>query len=141
MPGSAKTSKKSDSAAVDAYMQELKHPLKHLAAALRSTILEADPRIGEEIKWNAPAFFFTGPMEPFDPKEYRRHLIVFNFYRKESIRLVFWHGDRANDKSGFLEGEYPDGRRLATLASVDELQSRKKALVAALKSQLEHIGK
>ena len=140
MPSDTKTTKRSDSAAVDAYMQSLKHPLADLAAVLRQTILAADPGIGEEVKWNAPAFFFTGAMEPFAPKEYRRHLVVFNFYRKDCIRLVFWHGDRANDKSGFLEGEYPDGRRIAMLSSVAELQARKKALVAALKSQLKHIG-
>jgi len=141
VPNSEKTTKASDPAAVDAYMRALKHPLAKLAAAVRGAILAADPRIGEEIKWNAPAFFFTGPMEPFNPKEYRRHLIVFNFYRKDSLRLVFWHGDRANDTSAFLEGTYPDGRRLAHLSSVDELETRKKALVKVLKAQLRQIGK
>jgi len=121
-------------------MQKLTHPLADLAAALRTAILAADVSIGEEIKWNAPAFFYTGPMKPFNPKEYRRHLVVFNFYRKDSIRLVFWHGDRANDRSGFLEGEYPDGRRLAVLESLEQLHRRKKALIAALKAQLKHMG-
>lgn len=140
MSANAKTTKLSDPTAVDKYMEMLKHPLADLAAVLRKTILAADPSIGEEIKWNAPAFFFTGAMEPFNPKEYRRHLIVFNFYRKDSIRLVFWHGDRANDKSGLLEGAYPDGRRLAVLASVKQLEERKKALIAALKAQLKHMA-
>jgi hypothetical protein len=140
MASTTKTTKPSDPAAVDAYMLALKHPMKELAAAIRSTILAADPSIGEEIKWNAPAFFYTGPLEPFDPKEYRRHLIVFNFFRKDAIRLVFWHGDRANDKSGFLEDDYADGRRLAVLTSAEELRSRKKALVAALKAQLKGIS-
>lgn len=80
-------------------------------------------------------------MKPFNPKEYRRHLIVFNFFRKDCLRLVFWHGDRASDKSGFLEGKYPDGRRLAMLSSVAELKARKKALVEALKSQLKDIAR
>lgn len=44
------TTKPSDSAAVDAYMRKLKHPLADLAALLRSTILSAFPTIGEEIK-------------------------------------------------------------------------------------------
>jgi hypothetical protein len=135
----APRTKASEPEAVDAFLKRLKHPLIGLVKALRRTILAAAPDIGEEIKWNAPAFFFTGPMKPFDPREYKRHLVVLNFYRKDSIRLVFWHGDRAKDKSGFLTGEYPDGRRLATLASAKELTSRKKALVAALKAQLEHI--
>ena len=136
---SQKATKASDPEAVDAFLKRQKHPLIGLARALRRTILAAAPGIGEEIKWNAPAFFFTGPMKPFDPKEYRRHLVVFNFYRKDSIRLVFWHGDRANDKSGLLLGEYPDGRRLATFSSLEDLTSRKKALVAALKAQVKHI--
>ena len=134
------TTKPSDPAAVDAYMRKLTHPLADLAAELRTTILAADPTIGEEIKWNAPAFFFTGPMEPFNPKEYRRHLVVLNFYRKNCLRLVFWHGDRAKDKSGFLEGDYADGRRLAMLSSVEQLRDRKKALVAVLKTQLGEMG-
>ena len=139
MPGTTKTIKRSDPASVDAFMLGLMHPLKDLAAATRRAILAADPCIGEEIKWNAPAFFYTGPMEPFNPKEFRRHLIVFNFFRKDRLRLIFWRGDRANDKSGFLEGDYPDGRRLAELASAEELQLRKKALVAALRAQLKEM--
>ena len=121
-------------------MKSLEHPLSDLAQALRRTILAADHRIGEEIKWNAPAFFFTGAMKPFDPKEYRRHLVVFNFYRKDCLRLVFWHGDRADDKSGLLEGDYADGRRLATFFSPEDLNRRRKALVNALKAQLKHIN-
>jgi hypothetical protein len=136
---SDKTTKASDPEAVDAFLRRQKHPLIGLAKALRRAILIAAPGIGEEIKWNAPAFFFSGPMKPFDPKEYRRHLVVFNLYRKDCIRLVFWHGDRANDKSGLLLGEYPDGRRLATFSSLKDLESKKKALVAALKAQLKHL--
>ncbi len=134
-----KTTQPSNSAAVDAYMHSLTHPLAELAGEVRRTILAADPSIGEEIKWNAPAFFYTGALAPFDPKEYRRHLMVFNFYRKDCLRLVFWHGDRANDTSGFLDGAYADGRRIAKLSSIADLRSRQKTLVAVLRSQLEHL--
>ncbi|MEZ5314576.1 MAG: DUF1801 domain-containing protein [Thermoanaerobaculia bacterium] len=129
----------SDPGAVDAYMRALDHPLADLAAAVREEILDADPEIGEEIKWNAPAFYFTGPMEPFPATEYRRHLVVFNFYRKESLRLVFWHGDRAEDRSGFLQGDYADGRRIASLATVEELAAKRKVLRAVLQAQLAHL--
>ena len=135
------TTKISDPERVDAYMAGVKHPLKNVVEALRSIILRADSAIGEEIKWNAPAFFYTGPMKPFDPKEYRRHLVVFNFFRKDCIRLVFWRGDRANDKSGLLEGDYPDGRRLAHFADAKELAARREALTAVLKAQLRKIEK
>ena len=46
------------------------------AAALREVILTTDASIGEEIFWNAPTFFYTGEMKPFDPKEYKRYIIV-----------------------------------------------------------------
>lgn len=132
-----KETRPSEPAAVDAYMAKLKHPLSDVATAIRKAILAADKSIGEEIKWNAPAFFYTGPMEPFDPKEYRRHLVVFNFFRKDAIRLVFWRGDRAGDKTGFLEGDYKDGRRLATVGSLADLAKHKKAIAAALKAQIK----
>jgi len=135
-----KATQPSDAAAVDAYMHALRHPLADLAVEVRQTILAADPSIGEEIKWNAPAFFYAGPMSPFNPKEYKRHLVVLNFYRDDCLRLVFWHGDRANDKTGFLKGDYADGRRLAELSSVEELGRRKKTLIAALRSQLRQLA-
>ena len=141
MTNPVKSTKPSDPGVVDAYMKSLKHPLSGLAETLRRAILAADPAIGEEIKWNAPAFFYTGAMEPFNPKEYRRHLVVFNFFRKDCIRLVFWHGDRADDESGLLEGDYADGRRLAQFSSAEELALRKKALVSVLKAQLKRLEK
>jgi hypothetical protein len=134
-----KEKKASESQAVDAYLKALKHPLAALAQSLRRAILAADKSIGEEIKWNAPAFFYTGALAPFDPKEYKRHLVVFNFFRKDCIRLVFWRGDVAQDESGLLEGDYPDGRRLAHFSSVKELTARKKALAAVLKAQLRRV--
>ena len=59
--------------------------------------------------------------------------------KKDALRLVFWRGDRVDDESGFLEGDYPDGRRLAILSGAADLASRKKALVSAVKTQLKHI--
>ena len=95
---------------VDAYMQKLKHPLKEVVAALRQTILSTDPEIGEEIKWNAPTFFYAGEMKPSDPKKYKRYMIVFNLYQKDCIRLVFPSGAKINDRSGFCR-EFPHASR------------------------------
>ena len=53
-------------------MERLAHPLKDVVGALRQIILAVDPEIGEEIKWNAPTFFYTGAMKPSDPKQYKR---------------------------------------------------------------------
>jgi len=90
--------KSSEPERVDAYMQALKHPLTDVVQALRRIILNTDREIGEEIKWNAPTFFHAGEMKPFNPTEYKRHLVVFNLYRKDCIRLVFPSGARGNKK-------------------------------------------
>jgi hypothetical protein len=129
----------SEPLAVDAFMAQLKHPLVDVLTALREVILQADSSIGEQIKWNAPTFFYTGELAPFNPKEYKRILIVSNFYRKDCIRLVFWRGSVGDDASGFLEGDYADGRRLATFTSVRDVQAKSSLLKRVLKAQIEHI--
>jgi len=139
-PKSTLSSKESEPATVDAYIMGSKHALLPVVVALRKIILATNKSIGEEIKWNAPAFFYTGPMKQSDPKEYRRYLLIFNLAKKDSIRMVFWRGDRAGDKTGFLTGDYADGRRLATVAGLDEVKSRRRALQDALRKQLKHLA-
>jgi hypothetical protein len=132
----APETKASEPSQVNAYMKQLKHPLTDVVAALRQIILKADPEIGEEIKWNAPTFFFTGELLPSDPKLYKRYLVIFNLFKKDSIRLVFWNGAAADDKSGFLQGDYSDGRRLASFHDLAEASCRQKQLEDVLRKQL-----
>ncbi|MBI5035520.1 MAG: hypothetical protein HZB51_33770 [Chloroflexi bacterium] len=54
-----KNTKPSNPGQVDAYMKSLKHPLADVVHALRRNILKTDAKIGEEIKWNAPTFFYS----------------------------------------------------------------------------------
>jgi hypothetical protein len=133
------TTKPSEPDKVDAYIKRLKHPLKDVVVSLRKIILAANPEIGEEIKWNAPTYFYTGEMEQSDPKLYQRYLIVFNLFKKDCIRLVFWGGGKVKDKSGFLQGDYADGRRLAFFHSLNDVNANKKHLLHALKQQLKHL--
>ncbi|GAA4466012.1 hypothetical protein GCM10023093_19300 [Nemorincola caseinilytica] len=58
------TTKPSDTTAVDSYMATLQHPLKDVVEELRRLILATHSTVGEEIAWNAPAFFYTGEMPP-----------------------------------------------------------------------------
>lgn len=141
MKKASANTKPSESDKVDTYMAHLKHPLTEVVKALRQIILKTDASIGEEIKWNAPAFFYTGAMQPINPKEHKRHLVVTNLARPDRVRLVFLRGDRANDTSGFLEGEYADGRRLATFYNVPDVKAKKKALQNVLRLQLQALDK
>jgi hypothetical protein len=134
-----KSTKPSEPDKVDEYLDRLEHPLAEVVEALRRVILKVDPSIGEEIKWNAPAFFYTGEMKPFNPKEYKRYLVVFNLFRKDCIRLVFWHGAKVKEHFGLLEGDYADGRRLAMFYSLQDVKSNRTKLKKILKQQLQSI--
>ena len=126
---------------VHAYMQKLKHPMSEVVATLRKIILSTDDQIGEEIKWNAPTFFYAGEMAPSDPKKYKRYIIVFNLYQKDCIRLIFPSGATIKDNSGFLQGDYADGRRLAFFHNLGEVKSQTKPLQQAIKKWLTLLDK
>lgn len=111
------TKNNNDPLAVTKFIQELEPGLAELIEALRQLILATDKEIGEQIKWNSPAFFYQGEMKPFNPKEYKRDIVVINI-RKGNALLVFPTGALIKDSTGFLEGTYTDGRRLSTFTSI-----------------------
>ncbi|NOT51241.1 MAG: DUF1801 domain-containing protein [Chitinophagaceae bacterium] len=127
--------------AVDAYMKKLKHPMKEDAQLIREIILDAGNNIGEEIAWNAPSFYYTGKMKPFAPKEYKRFIAGLNFFKKDSLRLIFLRGALANDKTGMLQGDYKDGRRLAVFSSIAEIKAKKKDLQKVVKTIVNKMDK
>jgi hypothetical protein len=126
--------KKNEPEKVDAYMQKFTHPLKEVMEALRQIILKVDKQIGEEVKWNAPTFFYSGEMEPADPKLYKRYIAVSNVHPKDHIMLVLPHGADVDDGSGFLEGEYKDGRRLLKFHSMEDVKAKQKQLQEVIKA-------
>ena len=133
--------KASEPKKVDAYMSRLKHPLAKVVEDLRQIILSTDEEIGEEIKWNAPTFFYAGKMKPTNPKEYRRYIVVFNLFKQDCIRLVFPSGAKVKDASGLLQGDYADGRRLAMFYSSKDVRSKAKALRAVITQWLKLLEK
>lgn len=104
--------------------------------ALRTIILAADPRVAEQVKWNSPAFYYTGPMVPFNPKEYKRDIVVLNLRAKDHVLLVFPTGARINDPSGLLQGDYTDGRRMIKIHSPEEAQAHAEALQTIIRNWL-----
>ena len=94
--------KLTDTEQVTEHIEKLDAPIAEIVEVLRQTILDTDKEIGERIKWNNPSFYYTGEMQPFDPKEYKREIIVFNLF-KNRIMLVFPSGAKVNDTSGLLD--------------------------------------
>jgi hypothetical protein len=136
----AKAPKLSDEEQVKQHIDKLEPELKAVVTALRKTILEADKDIGEQIKWNNPCFYYTGEMAPFDPKEYKREIAVFNLF-KNRIMLVFPSGAKVNDTSGLLEGSYKDGRRTAVFQDLADATAKKKNLQAFIKQWISLVEK
>jgi hypothetical protein len=112
-------------AAVDAWLAGLDHPLKSVAAAVRAALAGAGPRLGEQIKWNAPSFTWDGEDK-----------VTFNLRPKAPLLLIFHRGAKAKDNSGFafkdetglMEWKAP-GRAVVTIASEADWTRHRDAIV------------
>jgi len=91
---------------VAAFISALDYPLIDVVIYLRKIILATDKKVGEGIYWNVPTFFYTGEMEPFNSKDYKRYIVGFVFNQKDCLRLVFLKGANVKDASGLLTGDY-----------------------------------
>ena len=136
----AKSVKLTDTEQVTAQIKKLEPSFGKIIETIRQVILKTDKEIGEHIKWNNPSFYYTGEMKPFDPKEYKREIIVMNLF-KERIMLVFPSGAKVNDKSGLLEGDYKDGRRTTIFKDMKDVKSKEKLLQAVIKKWLTLVDK
>lgn len=136
----AKTVKMSDTEQVTEHINKLGPELGGVIETIRQIILSTDKEIGERIKWNNPSFYYTGEMKPFDPKEYKREIVVMNLF-KGRIMLVFPSGAKVKDTSGLLEGDYKDGRRLATFKDLSDVKAKEKSLKKIIKDWLKLVDK
>lgn len=90
---------------VEAWFARYQNPMKDVVLRVRDIILDADPRIGECIKWQAPTFTFEGNLASFFPKS------------KQHASLMFHLGANIPGDHPRLEGS-GDTARVMKLASV-----------------------
>lgn len=128
----AKAAKLSDARQVTLHISKLDTSIRPVIEYLRILILKTDKRIAEQIKWNNPCFYYAGDMAPYDPKEYKREIIVFNLF-KNRIMLVLPNGAKLEDGSGLLEGDYKDGRRLILFSGMEDVKAKEKKLQAIIR--------
>lgn len=118
--------------AVEDFLNRLEHPLKAAIQALRVVILEADPRIKEEIKWNAPSFFVQA------------HFATFKLRPLETVQVVLHTGVKVKDNpkleitddAGLLKWVTKD-RCLVTFSSLDHINRYRASFKTILKEWLE----
>jgi hypothetical protein len=125
---------------VTEHISKLESTLAEVIETLRHIILCTDNEISERIKWNNPSFYYSGDMKEFDPKEYKRDMIVMNLH-KGRIMLVFPSGEKVNDKSGILEGDFKGGRRIAIFKDLNDVKQKKESLQKIIKNWIELVDK
>ena len=96
---------------VDAWMATYSNPQKPLVEAVRQTILRADKRMGETIKWQAPTFAYKGNLASFYPKA------------KAHVSLMFQTGAKIDGNFPSLEGA-GDASRVMKFANAADLKAK-----------------
>jgi len=97
--------------AVEEWLDCYNNPMKPVVAAMRRAILEADPRLEETIKWQAPTFVYKGNMASFYPKSKKHASLMFH-------------------KGATIVGDFPNltgsGKqtRLFKVTSLDDLEAK-----------------
>ena len=130
----------SNKAQVTAHIKQLDPALGKIINSLRKIILQADPEVGERIKWNNPSFYYTGDMKPFDPKEYKREIMVMNLF-KGRIMLVFPSGSKLNNQPGLLQGTYKDGRRVIVFKDAGDIKQHSDNLQFLIRDWISKVEK
>ena len=88
------------------------HPLKEAMMRVREIIMEADPRMEESIKWQAPTFAYQGNLMSFQP-------------RSKKFVSAMWHrGSEIPGNHPILEGDAALAR-VSRFANLDEVEVKK----------------
>ena len=132
--------KLTDAEQVTQHIQKLDSEVAKIVETIRQIILNTDKEIGDRIKWNNPSFYYMGDIKPFEPKDYKREIAVFNLF-KGRIMLVFPSGAKLNDTTGLLEGDYKDGRRLIIFKDVEDVLLKQNNLQNIIKEWLKLVEK
>jgi hypothetical protein len=106
---------------VDAWFERYDNPMKDVVQRVREIVLEADPRVDECIKWQAPTFTYKGNLASFYPKS-RQH-----------ASLMFHLGAKIPGTYPRLEGTGDTSRviKLADLAEADAARAELESIVRA----------
>ena len=68
---------------VEAWLERYDNPLKPLVIRVRDILLDADPRLGETIKWSTPTFVYKGNLVSFQPRA--KQFVSLLFHQGASI--------------------------------------------------------
>lgn len=106
---------------VDAWLDAYDNPMKPLVIATRALILDADSRVTEAIKWQAPTFIYKGNIASFFPKA------------KQHASLMFHKGAEISGDFPHLVGDGKEARsfKIMTLDDLEEKADELTKIIAA----------
>ena len=123
---------------VQDYMSRLEHPLKKEIEEVRTIIRNADGRLTEHIKWNAPSYCIDG-----------EDRITFNLQGKGFFRLIFHRGAKVKesagkeplfeDSTGLLEWVAGD-RGIVKLKDMEDVHAKRDKLTQLITKWIEVTG-
>lgn len=127
---SAKAPEHNNPTAVRDLLASLGHPLKPVVEAVRETILGADDRITEGIKWNSPSFYCCG------------WFATINLRRAHGVLVVLHHGAKARPDSelsllikdpGQILAWPSRDRAQASFASADDFKAKRSHFASVIR--------
>lgn len=121
--------------AVERFLSDLDHPHKEGIELLRRAILQADARIREEIKWNAPSFRLED------------HFATFKLHPPRNIQIVLHTGAKPKSPAARFSLDAPAGlvkwaapdRCVVTLESSAAARERKPEVVALVRQWIAQL--
>lgn len=121
---------------VDGFLAALEHPHRAEILALRQTLLAADPRIAEGIKWNAPSFRTS------------EWFATFHLRAKGGVQIILHFGAKVRDRSlaraavadpeSLLEW-LADDRASVTFRDAADVEAKRSAFAAVIREWIEHV--
>lgn len=117
------------SGSVDDHLAALEHPKKDAIERLRTIVRQADPRIREEVKWNAPSFAID------------EHFATFRLQPRDTLQVVLHTGARAKPDAGPVTIDDPAGlvkwaaadRGVVTFDDLQDVERKASAFLSVLR--------
>ncbi len=125
---------------VTQHIAKLSPAIQPVVEYIRQIILSTDSEIAEHIKWNSPAFYYSGSMKAFDAKEYKRDILVMHL-RNNKIMCVLPTGMTIQKNTALLEGNYTDGRRMISFTNLEDVKQKEQQLKETIKEWLSLVEK
>ena len=135
-PGTTKPAQSAKAARRDGANAGTAHALQPVIEAVRAVILEADDRIKEGVKWNAPSFYTTEHFATFHLRSSTRVQLVLHLGAKPRAGVTVRNA--IAESSVPLEWRGPD-RAIVTFATVAEVRRHRAAFTRLVQQWIEHV--